>query len=428
MQRRFESDPAVQGDAAAPAGADSEGLGVPHARRRAFGGRRVHRCAGKARRRRRSARTRRTPKCSCCRTAATTSWSPMRAAVTAAGGTLRSRAGARTAPATTGAAFCYLRDVDSGEFWSAAHQPTLARADSYEAMFSEGRAEFRRRDLDYETYTEIVVSPEDDIELRRRAHHEPRATCAGPSSSPATAEVVLAPPAADAIQPSFGNLFVQTEIIRARRAILCTRRPRSRRRARALDVPAAGRAAPRTSPTFPTRPTGCGSSGAAARSRRPCALDGTARCPAARARCWIRSSRSAAALRSSRASRRRSTSCPAPAAAAKPASALIEKYQDRHLADRVFDVAWTHSSVMLAQINATAGDAQLYRRLASSVLYANAALRAESGVLHPESPRAIRPVGVRDFRRPADRAAEDRGCRAHRPRAPGASAATPTGA
>ena len=59
--------------------------------------------------------------------------------------------------------FIYLRDVASGEFWSAAHQPTLKRGDRYEAMFSEGRAEFRRRDRDYETYSEIVVSPEDDI-------------------------------------------------------------------------------------------------------------------------------------------------------------------------------------------------------------------------------------------------------------------------
>ena len=31
----------------------------------------------------------------------------------------------------------------------------------------EGRAEFRRRDFDFETHTEIVVSPEDDIEVRR---------------------------------------------------------------------------------------------------------------------------------------------------------------------------------------------------------------------------------------------------------------------
>ena len=60
---------------------------------------------------------------------------------------------------------------------------------------------------------------------------------------------------------------------------------------------------------------------------------------------------------------------------------LIEKYQDRHLADRVFDLAWTHSNVILAQINASAADAQLYRQLASSVLYGNAALRADTGVL-----------------------------------------------
>jgi hypothetical protein len=63
--------------------------------------------------------------------------------------------------------FCYIRDVTSGVFWSSSHQPTLKRAETYEAIFSEGRAEFRRRDSEYDTHTEIVVSPEDDIELRR---------------------------------------------------------------------------------------------------------------------------------------------------------------------------------------------------------------------------------------------------------------------
>src|SRR5438105_4178917 len=63
--------------------------------------------------------------------------------------------------------FCYVRDVETGAFWSSAHQPTAASGDSYDAHFSESRVEFRRRDHDYETRTEIVVSPEDDIELRR---------------------------------------------------------------------------------------------------------------------------------------------------------------------------------------------------------------------------------------------------------------------
>jgi cellobiose phosphorylase len=60
---------------------------------------------------------------------------------------------------------------------------------------------------------------------------------------------------------------------------------------------------------------------------------------------------------------------------------LVEKYQDRRLADRVFDLAWTHSQVLLRQINATEADAQLYGRLASSVIYANSSLRASPGIL-----------------------------------------------
>lgn len=75
-------------------------------------------------------------------------------------------------------------------------------------------------------YTEIAVCPtEDDIELRRiritnraRTRREVEVT--------SYAEVVLAPPAADALHPAFSNLFVQTEILRGERAILCTRRPR----------------------------------------------------------------------------------------------------------------------------------------------------------------------------------------------------------
>src|SRR5205085_4720586 len=88
------------------------------------------------------------------------------------------------------------------------------------------RAEFRRRDHGIETHTEISVSPEDDIELRRT-------TIINRSDSPRTieitsfAEVVLAPQANDLAHPAFSNLFVQTELVRQRTAILCTRRPRS---------------------------------------------------------------------------------------------------------------------------------------------------------------------------------------------------------
>src|SRR6185437_12782928 len=64
---------------------------------------------------------------------------------------------------------------------------------------------------------------------------------------------------------------------------------------------------------------------------------------------------------------------------------LIDKYQDHHLADRVFDLAWTHSQVVLRQLNATEADAQSFGRLASSILYANSSLRAEASVLGSNS-------------------------------------------
>jgi cyclic beta-1,2-glucan synthetase len=122
--------------------------------------------------------------------------------------------------------FCYLRDVESGEFWSTTYQPTLAKPDHFEAIFSDARAEFRVRKENYDAHTEIVVSPEDDIELRRV-----RLTNRGrkPRTIEITtyAELVIAPASADAAHPAFSNLFVETEWIESAQALIGTRRPRS---------------------------------------------------------------------------------------------------------------------------------------------------------------------------------------------------------
>jgi hypothetical protein len=63
--------------------------------------------------------------------------------------------------------FCFIRDLEKGNFWSSAHQPTIKQAKTYEAVFSQGRVEFRRQENDIETHTVMVVSPEDDVEIRR---------------------------------------------------------------------------------------------------------------------------------------------------------------------------------------------------------------------------------------------------------------------
>ena len=279
--------------------------------------------------------------------------------------------------------FCYFRDVATGKFWSAAYQPTLKRADTYESIFSEGRAEFRRRDFDYDIHTEIVVSPEDDIELRRtRITNSSRTRRTLDITS--YAEVVLAPSAADALHPAFSNLFVQTEILDHRKAILCARRPRSLEEhtpwmfhlmtAHGADIGEVSYETDRMKFIGRER-TVANPKAMSGRSTLSGALSGS----------------EGSVLDPIVAIRYRITLDPEASATIDVVSGigetrdacmgLVEKYQDRRFADRVFDLAWTHSQVVLQQLNVTESDAQLYGRLAGSIIYANSSLRADTDIL-----------------------------------------------
>ncbi len=122
--------------------------------------------------------------------------------------------------------YVFLRDVQTGDVWSAGHQPSGVEPDGYEVLFSEDRAEIRRRDGAIETRLEVVVSPEDDGEARRVTISN-LGVRTREIELTSYAEVVLAPPAADAAHPAFSNLFVQTEAVPDLHALLATRRPRS---------------------------------------------------------------------------------------------------------------------------------------------------------------------------------------------------------
>ncbi|MEO6929092.1 MAG: cyclic beta 1-2 glucan synthetase, partial [Casimicrobiaceae bacterium] len=120
--------------------------------------------------------------------------------------------------------FCYLRDVDRGRLWSAAYQPTRARADSYHSRFTQGRAEFIRRDGDIETHTTVAVASAFDVELRRvRMVNHGASVCTIDVTS--YMEIVLGDANADIAHPAFANLFVETQWLAETDAILCTRRP-----------------------------------------------------------------------------------------------------------------------------------------------------------------------------------------------------------
>jgi cyclic beta-1,2-glucan synthetase len=121
--------------------------------------------------------------------------------------------------------YVYLRDVASGELWSAAWQPTGVVPDSYDVTFAEDRAEFVRRDGALTTSLDVVVSAEDDAEVRRVsvANGGSRARTIELTSY---AEIVLAPPASDEAHPAFSKLFIETEYLPEPGVILATRRRR----------------------------------------------------------------------------------------------------------------------------------------------------------------------------------------------------------
>ena len=121
--------------------------------------------------------------------------------------------------------FIYLRDVRSGEVWSAAYQPWRREPDDYHVTFSPDRATFRRRDGELSTQMDIAVSTEDDVEVRRLAvrNHGTRIREIDVTSY---AEIVLAPQSADLAHPAFGKLFVETEYLHENATLVCHRRPR----------------------------------------------------------------------------------------------------------------------------------------------------------------------------------------------------------
>ncbi len=275
--------------------------------------------------------------------------------------------------------FCYLRDVASGEFWSTTHQPCLVPVEGYEAIFSDAKAEFRGNKRGFETHTDISVSPEDDIELRRlRITNRLRDTRTIEVTS--YAEVVLAPAIADELHPAFSNLFVQTELVADKQAIVCTRRPRGHD-----ETP------PWMFHLLAVHEADIDTISYETDRARFVGRGNTLQRPRALVDAQALSNSAGSVLDPIVAIRCRITLAPGQTAtidmvsgvgnARDTCAGLIEKYRDRRLADRVFDLAWTHSQVVRRQINASQADAQLYERLAGLVLYASSALRAEQAIL-----------------------------------------------
>jgi cyclic beta-1,2-glucan synthetase len=122
--------------------------------------------------------------------------------------------------------FIFLQDTQNGHIWSAGAQPVGSKAEHEEVIFAEDHAQFTRRDNTLTTTLDVLVSGEDDGEVRRvsltnngRRSREIELT--------SYAELVLTTPAADNAHPAFAKMFVQTDYLSEFGALIATRRRRS---------------------------------------------------------------------------------------------------------------------------------------------------------------------------------------------------------
>jgi cyclic beta-1,2-glucan synthetase len=275
--------------------------------------------------------------------------------------------------------YVFLRDVASGIVWSAGYQPIGREPDSYEVSFLEDRAEITRVDGRIVTSTEILVSPEDDAEVRRvsitndgNQWREIEVT--------SYAEVVLASPAADDAHPAFSKMFIETEFVAEGGALLATRRsnePGARQLWLAHIVSADGEALGALQfETDRARFLGRGRDlheAVSIMDARP--LSNT---------CGI-------VLDPVLALRRRVRIAPGQttrlafwtllAASRVQAIALADKHRDTAAFLRVKTLCWTQAQVQLRYLGVDFDEAQQFQRIANRVLYADPALRASRELL-----------------------------------------------
>jgi cyclic beta-1,2-glucan synthetase len=121
--------------------------------------------------------------------------------------------------------YIFLRDVVNGHTWSAGFQPVACEPENYDVALHEDRVEIGRKDGPIRCLTEILVSSEDDAEVRRLSLTN-EGSAAREIELTSFTEVVLSPPGADTAHPAFSKMFVRTEFDAARGALLATRRPR----------------------------------------------------------------------------------------------------------------------------------------------------------------------------------------------------------
>ncbi len=275
--------------------------------------------------------------------------------------------------------YIFLRDVGTGRIWSSAHQPLGEEPDSYDVTFFEDRVTIGRRDGQVVTSTEILVTSEDDLEVRRLSvTNEGRQALELEMTT--YAEVVLATADADDAHPAFSKLFVQTEYLPDSGALLATRRRRDPADAQMWlahwcvveGYSLGGLQFETDRARFIGRGRTLRTADAIVGATPLTNTVGTVLDPVFSLRRRVRIEPGASAhvafwtgLSATRAQ----------------ALTQIDRHRDKTAFDRARTMAWTEAQVQRRHLGIDVEQAQCFQRIAGHILYANGALRAGREVL-----------------------------------------------
>lgn len=272
--------------------------------------------------------------------------------------------------------YVFVKDVQSGKTWSAGYQPVGREPDACYVEFNEDRAEFARRDGKLATALQVIVSAEDNAEVRRVTIANSDSVARDVEIT-SYAELVLAPQAADVAHPVFSKLFVQTEYVEELGVILAARRPRQPDEqkiwAAHLAVVDGETIGEPEIETDRARFIGRGGSlRSAAAMTDGAALSGTV----------------GTVLDPIFALRRRLRVAPGAIAtiafwtvvaeSREQALSLVDKHRDAESFERAATLAWTLARVQMYHLGIDQSDAAMFQRLAGHILYATPALRSSS--------------------------------------------------
>lgn len=271
--------------------------------------------------------------------------------------------------------FIFLRDMQTETVWPAA-QPIRSDTNENEVFFGEDHAQFVRRDGTLTTTMDIMVSGEDDCEVRRISLNNSRRR---PREIEITsyAELVLTAPATDNAHPAFAKMFVQTEYLAECGALIATRRPRAPDEPRiwaahfaVVEGEIVGDLQYESDRARFVGRCRTVESAAAIEHHQPLSNTvGTVLDPIFSLRLKIRIPPRKVA---------RVAFWTLVAATRAELLDLIDKHHDSSAFDRVKTLAWTQAQVQLRHLGVEAEEAADFQRLAAPILYADPRFRAQS--------------------------------------------------